>query len=112
MGNDGELKSVNACEKLLFQELQVWPTLTPLRDRQPPGAQLEISKPLCSGNIMFPGKDRRRRGTADHPGQECCSLFLNLIFPEFQNPSPHFVLGYVRQSVRVQTHCPLRSQTI
>ena len=76
--------------KLLFPELQVRPT-TPWSDSQPPRTQLETSEPLCS----------RERQTARTPtwGQltalgKNAAVFLNLIFPEFQNLSPHLVLCY------------------
>ena len=91
--------------KLLFQELQVWPT-TLGRDSQPSGAHLETTKPLCS----------RERQKTTHLGLlttqgENAAVFLNLVFPEFQNPLLHFVLCYkkgglkenVRWSIRVKT---------
>ena len=37
--------------KLLFQELQVWPTLAPGRNRGPPGEQLKTTTWGTAGDI-------------------------------------------------------------
>ena len=64
-------------------------------------------EPLCPWE-----RDRLpAQGTAHCPGQECCS-FLDLIFPEFQNPSQYFILlekGWLEREckpVRVHTLTP------
>ena len=46
--------------------------------------------------IVFQGgaNDLLPLGTANCPGQECCSFFY-LTLPEFQNPSPHLVYSLV-----------------
>ena len=84
--------------KLLFQELQVWPT-TLGRDSQPSGAHLETTKPLCS----------RERQKTTHLGLlttqgENAAVFLNLVFPEFQNPSLHLVYSLNLSSSQIAGH--------
>ena len=90
--------------KLLFQQLQ--------RDKihpgswensGPPGTGLKITWGTAKDHrlgtsggipaIVLQGgaNDHPPLGTANCPGQECCSFFY-LIFPEFQNPSPCFSL--------------------
>ena len=81
--------------KLLFQKLQIRPILAPGRDSQPFGALLEITLWGTRGGIraiVFQGETDNHPplGTANYPGQECCGFF-HLIFPDFQNHSPHLV---------------------
>ena len=102
---------VNACKKLLFRELKVFPTLN-AGDHKRLTSVLQkrryaikvVSKPLCSGERQSTAQDTDKD---NHPGNRTqgtdkendwsvdermlgklpdCSLYLINLFPEFQTP--------------------------
>ena len=88
--------------KLLFQKLQIRPILAPGKsettDKAHPGSRLRqptswdaakdyrLGTSRCIQAIVFQGgaNDHLPLGTANRPGQECCSFFY-LTLPELQN---------------------------
>ena len=87
--------------KPLIQKLQIWPILVPGRDSWPPGAPLKTTYHLGTSRgiwaIVFQGETDDHLTT--HPWEQLIAqgentAFFNWIFPEFRNPSSHFVLCY------------------
>ena len=83
----------NVCAKLLFQKLQIRTILAPGKQLTSWGTAKDYRLGTSGGfwAFVFQGEtdDHLPLGTANCPGQECCSFF-HLILPEPQ--SPHHTL--------------------
>ena len=118
--------------KALFQELKVWPTLTPGGHKQfhlcASGGLQAIQDGIWAivPWVRWPKPGTQLKTTAwgtakDYrPGQECCRFLIQLTFPWTPKPWPTLcspvkraILQWnVKWSVRVQTCSLLRSLTI